>query len=375
VKFNRLQNLLAREVESGRIPGAVALVAQAGEIKELDSVGKLAPKQTNAMTDDAIFWIASMTKPITSVAALMLVEEGALHLSDAVADHLPQLRRLEVQGGVVARSPTILDLMRHTAGFTYGFVGDSPVHAAYRAAGVYDYRQSNSEMLEKLSRIPLSYPPGTTFEYGMSTDVLACIVESCSGQAFEQFLQERLFDPLGMRSTGFSVDREQVHRVARPFAHENFEIAPPAGGGRWMAGGSGLWSTALDYFRFAQMLLNGGELDGVRLLEPETVKAMRTDTLPPDVNYGSYVETLGIVAPTPATGRGFGLGLSVQTSRGEGAVPSSLGDFTWPGVSGTNFWCDPVHQLVVVVMMQAPSLRQQYRELCRTCVYEDLAAA
>ncbi|MCM5682733.1 beta-lactamase family protein [Schlegelella sp. S2-27] len=370
ITFNKLADTLREDAARGRIPGAVSLIAMGGTVARVDSCGWLDGDRSRPMTDDAIFWIASMTKPVTTVAALMLVERRQLRLSDPVSAYLPQLGRMAAFAG--GREATVLDLMRHTAGFTYGWSAVSALHLAYQAEQVYDFAQTNADMLGKLARLPLLHPPGTVFEYGMSTDVLGAIVEVCSGEPLDELLASWIFEPLQMTSTGFRVEQKHLGRVARPFAHEAFAMAPPAGGGRWLSGGGGLWSTAPDYHRFAQMLLNDGELEGVRLLDAATVRAMKTQQLPPGVAFGSYADALGAVAPTPAMGQGFGLGLSVRLEAGRNPLPGSVGDFTWPGASGTNFWCDPRHQLVVVVMMQAPAERLHYRAEGRRCVYADL---
>jgi CubicO group peptidase (beta-lactamase class C family) len=227
-------------------------------------------------------------------------------------------------------------------------------------------------MLGKLRRLPLLHPPGSVFEYGMSTDVLGSVVEVCSGESLDDLFASWIFQPLGMDSTGFRVDTESLDRVARPFAHEPFLMAPPVQGGRWLSGGGGLWSTAPDYHRFAQMLLNDGELEGVRLLQASSVRAMKVQQLPTGVGFGSYIDALGPAAPTPFMGQGFGFGLSIRLEPDLNPLPGSVGDFTWPGASGTNFWCDPQHQLAVIVMMQAPTERLHYRRECRRCVYADL---
>lgn len=376
-RFKGISERLREDVEGGRIPGAVALVAVQGRIELLESYGVLGEEEGRLMGTDAIFWIASMTKPITTAAALILVEAGRLDLSDPVAAYLPQLKDLQVVGaGSPERQPTILDLMRHTAGFTYGSFGTSPAHLGYERAKVYDFQQTNAEMVDKFARLPLLYQPGTTFEYGMSTDVLGHVVEVCSGQALDEFMFSRLFEPLGMRDSGFCVGAAARQRVARPFGREPFGMAPPVTPvPAWFSGGGGLWSTAPDYYRFAQMLLNFGELNGRRVLKAETVRAMRTNQLPPGTRYGGYTETLGAVAPTPAMGQDFGLGLSIRMADNVNPLPGAVGDFTWPGLSGANFWCDPHNQLIAVVMMQAPSLRLDYRAHSRNLVYRDLQEA
>ncbi|WP_225785534.1 serine hydrolase [Xenophilus sp. Marseille-Q4582] len=368
--FEALSALLDQGVAEGRMPGAVALVAQGGRIVHQQASGWLDGPRSRAMPVDAHFWIASMTKPVTTAAALMLVEAGRLGLDDAVADHLPELRDLRLADGrPPARPMTVRDLMRHTSGLAYGFMGEGPVHLAYRAAGVTDPGQTNEELVRKLARLPLLHEPGTVFEYSMSTDVLGRVVEVCAGQALGDFLHARIFAPLGMARTGFEVPGAGAAAIARPFPHESFALAPPAHGARWLSGGGGLWSTAQDYVRFAQMLLDDGRWQGQQLLRPETVRAMRTDQLPAGVGYGAFTAGMGSIGPMPHNGRGFGLGLSLRLRDAPQAPPGHAGDFGWPGISGTNFWCDPAEGLVVLVLLQAPSQRLYYRDAARHAVY------
>lgn len=364
----RLEQVLRQGVEQGDFPGAVAWMACHGEEAPVLAVGQRDPALPHAMGSDAVFWIASMTKPITTAAAMMLVDEGLLRLDDPVCHYLPALQRLATEDATPCQ-PTVRDLMRHTAGFTYGFLGDGPVHRAYQAAGVYSFDQTNQAMVDKLARLPLLYPPGSTFEYGMSTDVLGAVVEVCSGQDLAHCLAERVLAPLGMADTGFSLLPSQQARVARPFGHEAFDLAPPPVGAAWVSGGSGLWSTAADYGRFARMLLEGGRGPGGVLLSVRALAEMRRPQLPPGVGFGPYVAALGPVAPLPAMGQGFGLGLSIRLDGLAHPLPGGSGDFCWPGMSGCQFWCDPQHGLVVVVMMQAPSRRLSYRACARHAVY------
>lgn len=374
--FAALAHWLQTDVDQGLIPGAVACVARRGQVELFDWCGMCAHDQARPMQGDALFWIASMTKPVTSAAALLLVEDGRLRLQDPVHAYLPQMAGMRVADGSAPGQPArVIDLLRHTAGFTYGAFGNTVVHQGYVRERVYDFRQTNAQMLDKLAGLPLLHAPGTTFEYGMSTDVLGRLVEVCSGEPLDEFMARRLFEPMGMHDTGFTVPEAQRHRVARPFGHEPFSMAPPLDGtAAWRSGGGGLWSTAADYARFAQMLLDFGELDGRRILSRASVEAMRQPQLPPDVRFGDYTSVLGPVAPTPEMGQSFGLGLSLRVQAQANPLPGSVGDFSWPGVSGALFWCDPAHALVVVVMLQAPSLRLLYRARCRELVYAALAA-
>lgn len=370
----RLAQVLRQGVVRGDFPGAVAWMACRDKVASMVAAGQREPALIDAMSSDAVFWIASMTKPITTAAALMLVDDGLLRLDDPVCHYLPALQRLATQDSTLCH-PTVRDLMRHTAGFTYGFLGDGPVHRAYQAAGVYDFGQTNQTMVDKLARLPLLYPPGSTFEYGMSTDVLGAVVEVCTGQELATCLNERVLAPLGMIDTGFSLSPSQQARVARPFGREAFDLAPPLAGSTWASGGSGLWSTAADYGRFAQMLLNGGCGPGGRLLSSRAMVEMLRPQLPRAVGFGPYVAALGPVAPLPAMGQGFGLGLSIRVEHPSHPLPGGQGDFCWPGMSGCQFWCDPQHHLVVVVMMQAPSQRLPYRAKARQAVYDSAEPA
>jgi len=372
-RFRSLAEELRTDSELGLIAGAVAAVSVDGRVELMEAAGWLDPERLHPMHTDAIFWIASMTKPVTSVAALMLLEDGRLHADDPVAAYLPQFAGLRLpDGSAPPRPPTIFDLLTHTAGFTYGAFGASCIHKAYEAERVYDFGQTNAEMADKLARLPLLYAPGTTFEYGMSTDVLGRVIEVCSGMTLGEFLWLHIFEPLGMRSTAFHLTDAQRTRVAHPLPHEPFTMAPPSDASRWDSGGAGLWSTASDYLRFAQMLLGAGELKGTRILQPDSVRALCSNQLHKGVRFGPYTEAMGAFAPTPATGRGFGLGLSVRLAHGDGTPPGEVGEFTWPGVSGANFWCDPARKLAAVVMMQAPSMRAHYRVRARELVYRAL---
>lgn len=372
--FAALAASLRADAGEGLIPGAVVRVERAGRLELSDWCGVSSAQERLPMRGDAIFWIGSMTKPVTSVLAMQLVQEGWLRLDDPVAAYLPQMVGLRLADGSVPRTPPSLrDLLRHTAGFTYGGFGASPVHQGYENAGAYDFGQSNAEMADRLACLPLLHEPGTTFEYGMSTDVLGRVLEVCCGEPLDELMAGRIFRPLGMHDTGFAVAPAELHRVARPFGHEPFGMAPPATGARWHSGGGGLWSTAADYARFANMLLNFGTLDGVRILARDSAEAMRRPQLPPGVRFGEYTAVLGPGAPMPQLGQDFGLGLCLRTRPQGNPWPGSVGDFSWPGISGALFWCDPVHALTVVVMLQAPSLRLRYRALCRELVYAALA--
>jgi CubicO group peptidase (beta-lactamase class C family) len=373
----RAATVIRRDVDSGLIPGAVLAVARAGRLAYVEAFGSRDREADAAMSADAIFRIASMTKPITSVAAMMLAEEGSLEIAAPVASYLPEFAEMTV--GVERRKAervmTVQDLLRHTSGLTYEDYGDSPVQMVWRDSDLRDENQTNQELVHKLGRLPLMFEPGTTFEYSRSTDVVGRIVEVVSGRPLGEFFAERIAGPLGMADTGFGATGQRAGRVAEPQADPATGKRPSmrnvAQPGRFQSGGGGAVSTAADYLRFCQMLLNGGELDGMRLLSPKTVALMSADHLPPDVRY-SGVARFGAMAPTAEFGLGFGLGFAVRTAAGRSPLPGSVGEYFWHGVSGTTFWIDPAEQLIAVFMMASPEQRLRYRYLTRRLVYAAL---
>lgn len=367
-RLQELGELIEGEVNQGLIPGAVVLVTQAGQTVYEAAIGYSQPVERTPMRRDAVFWLASMTKPVTSVAALMLVEAGRLGLDDAVRDHLPALRRQPAEPPI-----TVLDLLRHTSGLPYGAPDVSPLHAQYHRANLFDMAQDNAELVEKIALLPLLSPPGTMFEYGMSADVLGRLVEVVSGMSLADFIGQRICRPLGLSSFGFSVGEADRMRIAWPLPGDDTPLAPPPFPAvRWCSGGSGLWGTAQDYTRFARVLLGEGELDGVRLLAPQTVRLMTGNHLPEGVRFGPSVQALEASAPLPELGQGFGLGFMVRMKADANPVPGSVGDFGWPGLSGTTFWVDPSRQLVAVLMMRSTGHRLRYRTLMRGHVYRAL---
>ena len=375
-RLDRITAHLRTEVAQEVIPGAVLMIARAGRIGYAEAVGFRDREAGAAMGFDAIFRIASMTKPIVSVAAMALAEEGRLDIGAPVADYIPAFKELTVgaERAPAKRTMTVQDLLRHTSGLTYAGFGDSPVQMIWRDANLQDDDQTNEELVGKLAGLPLMFEPGTTWEYSMSTDVLGRVVEIASGQSLAGFIAERITAPLGMADTGFSAPGAKAARVAEPLVDKATGKKPPmrnpAKAGRWQSGGGGLCGTAADYVRFCQMLLNGGELDGVRVLAPKTVRLMAAQHLPPDVGYGATARSrFGQLAPVPEMGYGFGLGFAVRLAPGMSPVPGSVGEFFWGGVTGTYFWIDPQEQMVVVLMLQAPEQRLRYRYLTRRLVY------
>jgi CubicO group peptidase (beta-lactamase class C family) len=391
-RLQRLTEKFEGDVREGVIPGAVVLIVRNGKVAYFRSFGERDKTANAPMKADSIFRIASMTKPVTTVAALLLVEEGRLQLADPVSRYLPELKQLQVGVEKVdatsgerslvlepaRREVTVQDLMRHTSGMTYGPFGDSLVQRAYRAANTMDDQQTNAEMLTKLSKLPLAYQPGTMFEYSMSTDVLGRIVEVVAGMGLNQFVAERITKPLHLANTGFLLDKEQTARLAEPQRDRNntpiivgYNPAKPP---KWFSGGGGLLSTAEDYARFSQMLLNGGELDGTRILSRKMVQLMTSDHLPPDIGYGAFTLELGLTAPLPQLGQGYGLGVGVRKEQGRSPVPGSIGDYFWGGATGPYFWIDPQEQLIAIMMMQEPNTQRRtyYRSVMRNLVYQAL---
>jgi CubicO group peptidase (beta-lactamase class C family) len=393
-RLNRVAKAFQADVDKGLIPGAVFLIARNGKVAYLEAVGFRDRDKTIPMSTDAIFQIASMTKPFTSVAVMMLVEEGKIQLNEPISLYLPEFKGVQVGVEKVnagtgnpeltlepaQREMTIQDLLRHTSGLTYGFFGKSLVKQKYNEANLFDPNQTLAEFVTKLSKLPLAFQPGTTWDYSMSTDVLGRVVEVISGETLDQFIGERIAKPLGLSDTGFYVKPDKVDRIAEPQIDPATGKRPPIADVRsqpkWLSGGGGMVSTASDYVRFSQMLLNDGELDGVRLLSPEVVAFMASDHLPPDIAFSrdmlQIFEPLGIAA-TPRSGQSFGLGFMVRTYRGEHPTLGEPGEFYWNGAWGTAFFIDPKKRLVAVLMLQVPLLQAaHYQLLFHNLVYQAL---
>jgi CubicO group peptidase (beta-lactamase class C family) len=375
-RLARLSEAFRENVERNMIPGAVVMIARGGQIAYAEAFGFRDREAKAPMQLDAIFRIASMTKPLTSVAAMILAEEGKLLVAAPVAEYLPEFanRTIGPERVPAKRRMTVQDLLRHTSGLTYAAFGDSPVQMIWRDAQAMTDDQTNAEMVSKLASLPLMFEPGTTWEYSMSTDVLGRVVEVVSGQDLADFIDARICRPLGLRDTGFAASGERAERIAEPQIDPATRARPPmrdvSRPTRWASGGGGAVSTAADYVRFCQMLLNGGELDGTRILAPKTVALMASDHLPPGCDYGETARPrFGALAPVPEMGYGFGLGFAVRTDAGRCPLPGSVGEYFWGGVLGTSFWIDPVEQLVAVAMMMAPEQRLYYRHLLRPLIY------
>lgn len=360
-------------VETGRVPGAVLLVARDGKIVTYDAIGFQDRASRTPMKKDSIFRIASLTKPVTTVAAMILAEENKLDTGAPVAKYLPEFKDVKVgiEGAALKRPMTVHDLMRHTSGLTYGIFGNSPVDQMYRKANIFG-AGSLSGMVKEIAALPLLHQPGEVWEYSVSTDVLGRVVEVASGMDFDRFVEERITGPLRMKDTGFWVKPMALARVAMADGPPNSADAgqKPA----IFSGGGGLFSTAGDYARFAQMLLNGGELDGVRLLAPKTVALMTSDQLPAaTARHTPVALSLGTIGPVPEMGTSFGLGFAVRVDAGRNSMPGSVGDFSWVGITGTYFWVDPKEKLVAVLMVQSPrGLNGEIWRQTRTMVYQAL---
>ena len=374
-RLQRMLSVLQADIDRGRLPGAVVLVTRRGKVALFESLGQQDAANGSVMTRDAIFRIYSMTKPVVSVAVMMLMEQGKLLLSDLVERFLPEYSgqkvAVERAGGVelqnADRPATVQDLLRHTAGLTYEFMGDAPVQRQYVGLQMDSRERSNAEFSHTLAGLPLMYQPGSVWAYSRATDVLGRLVEVVSGQTLGDYLRQNIFIPLGMHETGFSVPEAEHSRIAEPFAHDPdggipMHVLDPRRVMAMESGGGGLLSTAMDYARFLQFMRNRGELHGVRLLGSRTVDFMTADHL-------GDIPAAGDLLPP---GHGFGLGFAVRTAAGMSPVPGSVGLYYWGGIAGTTFFVDPAEDLYALLMIQAPNQRNHYRPLFRTLVYAAL---
>ncbi len=360
-RLAKVSRFVDREIKEGRLAGAVTMIARHGEIVHFESSGRYGLDDDRPLDTDALFRIFSMTKPITTVAAMILYEEGAFHLGDPIAKYLPALGKMPllIDGEQVApRNPiTIEQLMTHTAGLTNGWHIEHPVERAYRDAALQESPDLGA-FITTLGTLPLRFEPGTRYHYSVATDVLGALVERLSGQTLEEFLHERIFEPLGMRDTYFNVPTEKTDRLAHDhlWDAERQQIVPmpdgllpPTSGITLFSGGSGLISTAKDYWRFCEMLRRGGHLEGVRILGPKTVQAMTMARLTPEVRDNGATE---YPASHLYPGQSFGLGFGVITDPAQSQVISSQGEYSWGGIANTKFWVDPEEDLVVILMTQ-----------------------
>jgi len=388
-RLKRLSDRINEGVQKGEIPGAVVLIARNGKIVMFDAFGFRDREAKAPMTPDAIFRIASMTKPIVSVAAMVLVEEGKLSLADKVSKYIPAFADTKVAvevknpDGTVEmrlepqiRPMTVQDLMRHTSGLTYGVAGLNKVKQSYIDMKVMDSNQTNEQMAEKLAKLGLLYQPGTHWEYSMSTDVLGRVVEVASGMTLDKFIEERITKPLRMGDTGFEVSPDKKDRGAKPQKEGPKNEVPAIPDvtlkTTWKSGGGGMVSTAADYARFLQMFANGGQLDGVRVISRKTIDLMTADHLPPDIVMGDDMWRFEAFEPSARMGQGFGLGFAVRNEQGRNPLPGTPNDYYWGGAWGTYFWHDPRERMYVVFLMQSPQSRLPYRYLLRDLVYQAL---
>jgi CubicO group peptidase (beta-lactamase class C family) len=395
--LDRLErHLKSHYIDAGRFPGTQLLVYRRGKMVHSTVQGLADVERKTPVKDDTIFRIYSMTKPITSVAFMMLFEEGRVALDEPVHKYIPEWKNLGVFAAGTApafltrpasRPMLIVDLLRHTSGLTYGFQQRSNVDAAYREKKIAEAGTLQS-MIEELAKIPLEFSPGDAWNYSVSTDVLGYLIGKISGQPFEQFLKERIFDPLGMGDTGFHVPAEKAHRLAACYSADppgqvTFHaterkgtltlqddpakspfLSPPS----FVSGGGGLCSTAADYLTFCRALINRGELGGVRLLGPKTLKLMTSNHLPGGVDLPALSRSL--FSEASYNGIGFGLGFAVTMDPAKTLIPGSPGEYNWGGAATTSFWIDPAEELITIFMTQVlPSSAYPVRRELRTMVY------
>ena len=376
-RLETARQVIRADVENRRVPGAVLLILRNGKIVTYDAIGFQERASQTPMKKDAIFPIASMSKPITSVAAMILAEENKLDLGAPVAKYLPEFKDVKVgpQRAAPRRPMTVQDLMRHTSGLTYGIFGNSPVDLMYREANIFG-AGSLAAMVKAVAGMPLLHQPGEAWEYSVSTDVLGRVVEVAGGMDLDRFVQERIAGPLKMDDTGFVVKPSAVTRLAKADDSSNAGVpsnaANPTQKPAILSGGGGMFSTAGDYARFSQMLLNGGELGGVRILAPKTVALMTSDQLPAATERHTPVAmSLGAFGPAPEMGTSFGLGFAIRVDAGRNPLPGSVGDFSWAGITGTFFWVDPKEKLVAVLTVHSPrSLNGEIWRQTRMMVYQ-----
>lgn len=384
--------LKAKYLDTGRMPHAALLVGRGDEIAHLSLQGNA--RNAQPITEDTIYRIASMTKPITSIIFMQLVEEGKVALSHSVASFLPEFRDtgvFQAGGGnvpFVTRRPasamTMIDLLRHTSGLSYGFQERTPVDAAYRKAKLDDFQSGRTldEFIAELAKIPLEFDPGTGWNYSVATDVLGAIIQRIEGKPLFDVYHERLFAPLGMNDTYFCVPEDKAHRIADCYAFhpaDKMQLFDHGEGSRWTrpgkmpSGGGGLASTIGDYHRFCRMLVNGGALDGVQIISPKTLELMIANHLPGGKDLTQLSKSLFSEAEN--AGVGFGLGFACTMDPTKTMMAGSVGEFYWGGMFSTAFFVDPVEQIVMIFMTQLmPSSTYPVRRELKTMIYAALAA-
>jgi CubicO group peptidase (beta-lactamase class C family) len=374
-------------IDSGRMPGALTVVARRGEVAHFNAIGMADVERKTPLREDTIFRIYSMTKPITSIAFMMLVEQGLVALDDPVAKYIPAWKDLGVfAGGFMQtfrtkrceRAMLMIDLLRHTSGLTYGFQESTNVDAAYRKLKIGEIEMSGTmeSMVENLAKLPLEFSPGTAWNYSVSTDILGYLVEKISGQKFDDYLRTKIFKPLSMVDTDFHVHPGKEARLAACYipAKGGMELQddpakspylqPPS----FISGGGGLVSTAGDYLKFCRMLINGGSLDGVQIVSPKTIELMTANHLPDGKDLPALSRSL--FSEAAYNGIGFGLGFAVTMDPAKTLIPGSAGEYSWGGAASTSFWIDPREELITIFMTQLiPSSTYPIRRELRTMVY------
>jgi CubicO group peptidase (beta-lactamase class C family) len=366
-RLQRMSDALSREIDRGTIPGATIMVARRGQIGWFEALGRQSPAASAPMTRDSIFRIFSMTKPIVSIGVMQLVEDGLLLLGDPLAKFIPAFAdtKVGVERVPLARPITVQDLLRHTSGLTNDTAGTGPIQELYKQSRVRDRSITNAEHASIVAAMPLLCQPGAEWNYSRSTDILGRIIEVITGKSLGAYLTERILAPLRMAETAFHTGAENASRLAEPFPNDPWTNEPiklfnmlerPV----MESGGGGLVSTTMDYARFCQMLLNGGTLDGERIIGRKTLALMASNHLAASVKINGV-----LLAP----GHGFGLGFAVRTDDGMAPFAGSRGQFFWSGVGGTFFWIDPAEELFAVFMSQGPGQREYTRNLVRGLVY------
>jgi len=372
-RLQRMSDAFKREIDKGTVPGATLMVARRGQVGFFEAFGRQSPAASAPMTRDSIFRIYSMTKPIVSIGVMQLVEDGHLLLNEPLTKYIPEFSAQKV--GVenngkldlvpLTRPITIQDLLRHTSGLTNDTAGNGPVQRMYQQSKIRDRSISNAEHAAIVAAMPLICQPGAEWNYSRSTDILGRIIEIVSGKRLSAYLTERILAPLRMAETAFHTGAENAGRLAEPFAkdpwtNEDVKLIDMLEKPVMESGGGGLVSTTMDYARFCQMLLNGGTLDGVRIIGRKTLQLMASNHLDASVKIGGTLLT---------PGHGFGLGFAVRTHDGMAPFAGSAGQFFWSGMAGTFFWIDPAEELFAVLMAQGPGQREYFRNLVRGLVY------
>lgn len=385
-RLARITELTRGYVDAGKLAGVVTMVARNGKVVHVSAVGKRGADDDRPLTEDALFRIYSMSKPITAVAAMMLYEEGKFQLRDPVSKFVPELANLEVlvDGERVPANPavTIQHLLTHTAGFSYGWRRKDPVDQLYREQKPLEAKDLD-DFIERMSELPLKFHPGTKWHYSVAVDVTSAVIERISGQRFDEYLKQRLFDPLDMHDTFFNVPQDKMDRLLpnHYWDRQNQKLVTLDGRSfanytdtTMFSGGGGLISTARDYMRFAEMLRNGGSLDGVRILSPKTIEFMVTDHLPVSVSASGSGENPTVNLAGRRRGFGFGLGFGVVTDVASTGIVGSLGEYSWGGLAGTIFWVDPVEEIITIGLIQLMGspwpLRSQLKVLTNQAITE-----